>query len=507
MGLGVDSVIIAHNGPSLLPYNIAIATEATHMIAERSFTAVDQQAFAMRTGDHNPMHLDALAARRTPAGAPVVHGMHAVLWALDELAGAALPLAALAALEVEFSKFLYVGQPISLRLVKRCQSDVTAELSVAGMPATMLTLRFGRNENVDRSELAELPVISAVGETPDEPFFETVGKLSGWIAPTVSAVMFSDIAPRLCAVLGVDQVARLALLSRLVGMHCPGLHSIFTGVRVTFADTPCTRAGIGFRVAKADERFRALRIVVAGGRMAGIISALMRHPPVEMPHVDRVAPLLASAEFVGSVAVVIGGSRGLGALTAKVLAAGGANVVITYARGKAEAEAVADEINTFRMGPACQTMRFDARADLASQVAELPRGVTHLYYFATPRIFRQTAAAFCPPLFEEFSRVYLHAFYKVCQHFLATGRALSVFYPSSVFVETRPKGMTEYTMAKAAAEIMCVELTSTLPNLRIVVSRLPRILTDQTATNLKVTFADPLAVMLPLIRQTQNGAT
>src|SRR5580704_4043548 len=49
----------------------------------RVFSADDQLAFARLSGDYNPIHLDPVAARRLLFGHAVVHGMHALLWALD----------------------------------------------------------------------------------------------------------------------------------------------------------------------------------------------------------------------------------------------------------------------------------------------------------------------------------------------------------------------------------------------------------------------------------------
>ena len=45
-------------------------------------------------------------------------------------------------------------------------------------------------------------------------------------------------------------------------------------------------------------------------------------------------------------ALIIGGSRGIGEVTAKILAAGGANVLITYNKGKNDAEKVVSDINS-----------------------------------------------------------------------------------------------------------------------------------------------------------------
>ena len=79
------------------------------------------------------------------------------------------------------------------------------------------------------------------------------------------------------------------------------------------------------------------------------------------------------------------------------------------------------------------------------------------------------------------------------------GRPVRVFLPSTVFIDERPRGMTEYAMAKAAGEILCADLSRAHRRLVITAPRLPRILTDQTATVPPVPTADPVEVMLPLL--------
>jgi hypothetical protein len=82
---------------------------------------------------------------------------------------------------------------------------------------------------------------------------------------------------------------------------------------------------------------------------------------------------------------------------------------------------------------------------------------------------------------------------------------LEILYPSSIAVTQRPRGMTEYAMAKAAGEILCADLARTFPSLTITVSRLQRVATGQTATVPPVSAADPVAIMLPLLRQQPPG--
>ncbi len=67
-------------------------------LATRQFDARDQYRFAELSGDRNPIHLDAVEARRSFLGVPIVHGVHCVLWALESYLlrlseeGAARPL-------------------------------------------------------------------------------------------------------------------------------------------------------------------------------------------------------------------------------------------------------------------------------------------------------------------------------------------------------------------------------------------------------------------------------
>jgi NAD(P)-dependent dehydrogenase (short-subunit alcohol dehydrogenase family) len=209
--------------------------------------------------------------------------------------------------------------------------------------------------------------------------------------------------------------------------------------------------------------------------------------------------LVISGEFAGRTALIVGGSRGLGAVTAKLLAAGGARIIVTYATGKEEAEALVAEIRAAHGEPAATSLAFDMRSEAGLQLSSLP-DITHLYYFATPRISHQSTAVFDLSVFEEFTRFYIDGFHALARWLIHNRKSLRhIFYPSSVFVTSHASGMTEYAMVKAAAEILCADLMAAT-GLSIAVPRIPRVLTDQTATVPPVETQDPVAVMLPLLR-------
>lgn len=464
-------------------------------LATRRFAMVDQQAFAALSGDANPMHMDMLAARRTEAGEPAVHGVHAVLWVLECLAKAELPLTALQNLRVQFRKFMYLDRELVLRLTRIDTARIRATVLADGLPVMVLSLRFGAR--IPAVPVKREPAIDAAA-TPEVLSLDQMHGRAGWLLPPVASEAFASLFPEAEAALGANRLSGLAQLSRLVGMVCPGLYSIFSGFAVDLIEAAGNQNGIGYRVTTVDDRFRIIGMAFEGNGLAGQVSAFVRWPPVEAPGMGVIARHVQSGEFAATTALIAGGSRGLGAMTAKLIAAGGGRVIVTYVQGRADAERLMAEINVAHGPDACSILAFDAMQPVAPQLGAVAHSVTQLYYFATPRIFIQKPEQFSYSLFARFSRVYIEAFHEICC--LLQGGGLSAFYPSSVAVEARPKGMVEYSMAKLAGEMLCAEMMQTMPGLSILISRLPRVLTDQTATVTPVANADPLEVMPPLIR-------
>src|SRR5262245_50759968 len=81
---------------------------------KRKFNFEDQIAFAALSGDYNPIHVDALAARRLLFGAPLVHGVHSVMWALDSCLQNSTEALELHSLRTTFFKPVRVGEEIDL---------------------------------------------------------------------------------------------------------------------------------------------------------------------------------------------------------------------------------------------------------------------------------------------------------------------------------------------------------------------------------------------------------
>lgn len=181
-------------------------------------------------------------------------------------------------------------------------------------------------------------------------------------------------------------------------------------------------------------------------------------------------------------------------------------MIVSYALGREDADAVAAEINANGRGQ-CSIAPLDLRSAFRGAPGIDPANLETVYFFATPRIYAKRNELFDRGAFEEFVGFYLQRFYEVCRWLDGVDRAkpMKVYLPSTVFITDRPKGMTEYAMAKAAAEVLADDLNRSLRNVTIVHSRLPRLATDQTASILKVPVASNLDAMLAVVRQMGDG--
>lgn len=477
-------------------------------IASRVVSSLLQESFAAFSGDRNPMHMDPVAARRTQAGQQVVHGVHTLLWALDSLIVSGHVVSPLVRVKAKFLNWVCLGDEsvLSLPLNERADPRML-KVDVLGMPVLTADLLYGERKSAEpASRLVPSPA-EPIGAALELTFPELDSRTGD--AFTARAEDGRRFFPHLARAIGATAVAEIAACSYIVGMEAPGLYSTFSKLDITIArslHSDGARTALHYAVVRHDERFRKAQLAVTGQAIHGTLDVFLRVPPVEQASMQAVAARVDAAEFAAMRALIIGGSRGLGELAAKLIASGGGNVTITYALGNKEAENVADQLRSW--GAPVQVLPYDVRLAPKPQLERLNAPPTHIFYFATSTIFRPKGALVSGLALAEFTTYYLLGFYDLCSELterggnltLGSGRLIA-YYPSSVYVDERPAGMTEYAMIKAAGEQMCRDMNQQLPNLHILTTRLPRLLTDQTATLLPGLDLDPISLLLPVVRQ------
>jgi NAD(P)-dependent dehydrogenase (short-subunit alcohol dehydrogenase family) len=285
-------------------------------------------------------------------------------------------------------------------------------------------------------------------------------------------------------------------------MECPGLHSVYADLALEFDSHLGVSADLlAYSVGQSDRRFQMVGLDVAGPGAVGKITTLFRSAPVLQPSFAEIRADVAPRSFADTSALVIGGSRGLGEVMAKILAAGGSDTVLTYHRGREDAMRVAEEINSG--GGLCRIARYDVETGENDLFESAPTGwsPTHVHYFATPPI-RVNRSAWNSTLFSQFCGYYVDGFAALIETVeRATPMAAKrrYVYPSTVYVENPPNGLLEYAVAKRAGEALCDLLSKKAKTpIEIAVIRLPRLLTDQTGGDSAAAFVSTVEALREL---------
>ena len=470
-------------------------------LGSRTFTLEEQLAFARISLDWNPMHLDTNFARRTQAGAPLVHGMHNLLWTMDTvLRSFAFDIQHI---KVRFQQPLFLDEIARIEIRSRTATAISIEVVAGGAvtAAIRLSSEPGRLSGSSAHGIALVP--QKIATAVDVPF-EQLASQAGAVAAAANDDEIRKLFPALSDSLGVASLHALLAASQIVGMACPGLHSLFAGLDVSRDPASDGERVLRYAVSKTDPRFRSLQIDVAGSGIAGRLDAFARPAPPTQATMSAISARVGRGDFAGHSALIIGGSRGLGEVTAKILAAGGGTPVITYRDGKPEAEAVAAEIRG--AGGHCDVIRYDALEPAAAQLDGI-RAVDFAYYFATAKILQRKSALFEPEKLRSFLGYYADGFYDLCT-VLAPNRkrSIGIFYPSTVLIDEEVAGAAEYAMAKSAGEALAKYIDAFLPQVQVISRRLPRVMTDQTATVGVASARDALDVMLPIVYEVQQIA-
>lgn len=440
--------------------------------------------FARASGDFNPLHVDPMLARRYQFGGTVVHGVCATLKALDTWAQHQQQDFSLRSINVRYSNPIRNGQLISCSYKQLAEREIRLELGTPNGRAQVIDIVLA--ETIDDAPRIDEAALADSVPAPIERAFSEAADLSDKISLVWEKSLVSSLFPALKKQLPDYQVATLLGMTNIVGMHCPGLHSVFTRLEVQFSDD-CSAftPQLEYSVNDSDERFSSITIDVDNGASRGQIEAMFRAPPVEQIPFRDVLPLCTECDLSSTNALIIGGSRGIGETTAKIIAAAGGRVTITYASGRDDAEKVAADIRG--SGKDCSIAHYNVLDPNAGSI-ELAEDnpFTHIYYFASPLIEKNGHSLWSAELFAKYSNFYLDGFARLVGLFVDDKsyrkQALTFFVPSSVFIDEEKPGFGEYIAAKLSAEFLVKQLGRKYKHWTFQTPRLPQMLTDQTSS-------------------------
>ncbi|MBF0478529.1 MAG: SDR family NAD(P)-dependent oxidoreductase [Candidatus Omnitrophica bacterium] len=469
-------------------------------MVEKIFTIEDQNMFAKLSGDYNPLHVDEIAARRYLFGGTVVHGIHMALWAMDEWLKVHPQPIILKSFKAVFKKNLPVKEKICIRFIHDEKDRFELELSGQGQIYAMIHGQYsvGSNSSLTGGNLVFPPQETCTLLCP-----ENIVKEKGQVELFFGKETAARLLPYVQQYCDPEQIAQILASTRMVGMKCPGLHSIFSELDLSFEVLNSSDRLFHYQVEAFDDRFSSVEIKVKGPSAEGIVKAFIRPLPIKQTSFSELRSLVDPFEFKEQRALVIGASRGLGEVSAKLLAAGGARVMLTYFRGREDCAGVVADIKAGQ-GQA-EMSYFNVLSPDETAGNEINQfQPTDIYYFATPHI-TANRNQFSAKLFNKFTEYYVTGFFNTVELiFKKTISVKKIFYPSSIFVGDAPLSLGEYSAAKSAAETLCSWMRKIKKNIFIFAPRLPKMATDQTVTIIPEDRVDPGPVILKYLREFES---
>jgi hypothetical protein len=448
----------------------------------RIFTLDDQLQFAKFSGDSNPIHIDPILARRTISGECIVHGINGLMYAINSLAKKGISINSF---KVQFLRFIPLDTEVQCfwDSEKNRLSIISENTVHTSIDVTLGSILADGDISKVKSDR---PLIIPRNITLKECSEITREDLIYRGNIEVGKILFPD----LFKFYGDIFAAELALTSEIVGMQVPGLNSLFMSLKGDFSAKNLTP----YYELVSCNRFGLIKLRVHGRHLKADIEALLRPCQKKSPSIDQISKKITHNEFQKVYALIIGGSRGLGELTAKIIICGGGKVTVSYNLGEEDAKKLQHEISGH--GGTCDItqLRIEDNYDLPKV------NFNQIYYFPTPKIrpeYRNFTNTKLTLLYEAF---YIHGFRNLLIKILERGMQTSIFYPSSNFLDSSPSDYAGYVESKLKGELLCKEFIES-KSMRIIYPRLPRLATDQTLGLMYEEFEDLVDVMYPFIQR------
>lgn len=447
-------------------------------IFSRQFTQADVDQFAHLSGDLNPLHTDPVVARRLLFGGTVCHGVALTLWVVDCLATRISRSFRFRSLTATFRSPVMVGDKVKLELI--CADDGQVKGAIFGPRGLCASLSL-QWESDTTGQVMELPGPGAL-ECRSRTFSE-LSSASGAVPVSVSLDKLCAFSPAAARWGHIAQLGVLLATTRLVGMECPGLHSVYHSLKLQYFSTSDADTLLNYRVTNANERYARLTLSIEGCGCRGELLTSVRPAPYEQPAFAAIRKQVAPDAFRDERALVIGGSRGLGELAAKILLAGGAAVRLSFYHGKADAMRLNNEVRTEEPEADLQVFPLDVTDEQAVVVAKVADfRPTQLYFFASPKILLDGGQTFDTARYDLYFRFYVTSMCRLIRNVsMVAATPFRVFLPSTSFIDAPPAGAAEYIAAKVAAEEALLDLAKEV-GVYPVIHRLPPLASDQTAS-------------------------
>jgi hypothetical protein len=454
----------------------------------RIFTHQDQFNFAEFSNDFNPIHLDKKYARKTLPGTAIVHGLHAVLWSI----------------ELFLTKFRYMHTEYKVHFHKYIKEDSKVnlywdvknnKLLIKNLDdLNLVTILCINQSSVDNINTKSYKINNSHSvQGPEEIDIQKINigeKFSALYSGNKNII--KKVFPILSEKLNHEIIKEIALLSFIVGMKIPGLNSLLVSVNFSIS---LPNQNQTLLIKSINKDFNFIKTEYQGKNVTSTLEAFFRPKPIKPMSCNEIFDLkIILPDLKNQSVLVVGGSRGLGAITSKLLACAGAKVTLSYKYGQQEAMAVAEDI--ISIGKSCKVVQHTV--SVSQTYEKFNDKYDQLYYFPTNKIFYDDGIS-NNERYDSFHEIYVDCFKNLVENLIKKSKIKKIFYPSTIAIDKPIDSLKDYIKAKKEGERICRLLQKKFM-IKVLCPRLGRILTDQTNTMVPANFDHPVDTMLMFIK-------
>tara|TARA_A100000164_G_C21928203_1_gene784191 strand:- start:986 stop:2380 length:1395 start_codon:yes stop_codon:yes gene_type:complete len=439
----------------------------------RTFNYKDQEIFSKLSQDFNPIHLDESWAEKEYPGKIVIYGVSILLWAIESIPH----VGQIIRIKARFLHPVYLNESISLKFKNDNKKKI---LSIFIRKNLVAKFELFYGEKSLPSKISRIEKNKFL-KYPRELSLSEIYKEKGVV--DISANKFRNLEsfyPVSTKYIGILGIKGLLSISRLIGMYCPGLRSIFEGLDIYLEPN---QNHLTYKVTKTNPLLGFVRIKVNGLNLNGEVRTYFKEGQKrKFKKVD-----VKSQDFSNSIALVVGGS-GLGKTAAKIVLENSGEVLLTSRQNNKDY--FKENIELFNQSNLkYYQLDITDEESIKKFICNLNIKIKSIYYFASPRIFRRRLNKISNEDMNDFLNIYVYKFLDFIEKMLNSQKCsenLIVGYPSSVAVSEKSPDQFEYYSSKKLGEYACYFLEKKYKNLKIEIERLPRLNTRQTNSFIKV---------------------
>lgn len=436
-------------------------------ITERfKFSIKKQLDFLKISGDLNEIHIP---NKRIA----VAHGINLLLQIMEILSKKKnINLSNMCLIDISFIKPIIV--PSNLKFICLIQNK-TVECSVFSSKILKARLSFLSSNNIIENLEKKIKFKKKDNIPSSNNIFKKKNKYQTNLIE-VNKKLIKKEYPALLSLIGKERIISIINLSYFVGMIYPGKNSLLSSTQIQINNLDKNK--IMFNLNKFDERINLSNILATAPGINATINTFGKNKEITQPNLKNIKFNYKNKIANHSLqnALIIGGSRGLGELTAKILSLGKANLTLTYKKNFLKAKSIKKELHKKKAN--CKIKKIDVLNDVELKKIKNLKNINSIYYFPTPNIINLKKKTFDKNLLNNFSNYFYKIPKKLITMLEKRKKKTIFFYPSSVYLNNKKEhnNLREYLYAKIKGETIA---KNNFRYVKFFSVRLPPILTDQ----------------------------